>query len=175
MKLLDSQGRLLGKISVLDLGAILIILLVLLGIFVFPGTSTNSTAQVGVVTDTKTVEVEAIALGLKGREPEKFLKVGDKTNLIVRNQPYGQVTIKSVKVLTRMLAVPQPNGSLKALPDPREEEAFSRNMLLVLEGQGQLTKDGPVLGNQKIKIGNSIELEGTNYNFNVSVIDVRVK
>lgn len=173
MKILDSQGRLFGKLSILDVGAVLIILLVVVGIFFFPGTS-GSVAQVGGVT-TKPVQIDVIALGLKGRNLQSLFKVGDKVNIIIRNQPYGQIEIKDIKTLTRTLAVPQPNGTLKALPDPREEESFSRNMMFTLEGKGQITKDGPVLGNIKIKIGNTVELEGFNYNFNASIIDVRVE
>ena len=174
MKILDSQGRLFGKISVLDFGAVLIILMVLVGIFVFPGTNKNSVAQVGNVM-TQSVEVDAIALGLKGRYPEKLLKEGEKTQLIIRNQPYGEVDLKSVDFLTRKVAVPQPDGTVKALPDPREKELFSRNVLLTLEGKGRVTDDGPILGNIKVKIGMTIELEGRDYNFNASVIDVRVQ
>ncbi len=172
MKILDSQGRLFGKLSILDVGAALIILLVVVGIFFFPGTS-GSVAQVGVTT--KPVEVDVIAIGLKGRNTESLFKQGEKTNLIIRNQPYGQVMIKAVKTLTRSLAVPQPDGSVKALPDPRAEESFSSNLLLTLQGKGQITENGPVLGNIKIKIGTTVELEGINYDFNASVIDVRVQ
>lgn len=168
---LDKQGRLFGKISILDLGAILIIMGVIIGIFVFPG-ATGSVAQVQ--SNNKTIEVDVIALGLKGMNLPALFKNGDKINLIVRNQPYGQVTLKSSQILPRTVLVPQPNGSVKALPDPREEESFSKNMLFTLEGKGQLTKDGPVFGNVKMKIGNTVELDGFNYNFNASVIDVRV-
>lgn len=173
MKILDSQGRLFGKLSILDVGAALIILMVAIGIFFFPGTS-GSVAQVG-GTPLKPVEVDVIALGLKGRELQNLFKAGDKVNLIIRNQPYGQVDIKAAKMLTRTVVVPQPDGTVKALPDPREEESFSRNMMFTLEGKGQITSNGPVLGNLKIKIGTTVELEGTKYNFNASVIDVRVK
>ncbi|MFM7790507.1 MAG: DUF4330 domain-containing protein, partial [Microcystis panniformis] len=38
MKLLDSKGRLFGKFSLLDIGAALVILLTIIGIFVVPGT-----------------------------------------------------------------------------------------------------------------------------------------
>ena len=64
MKILDSQGRLFGKLSILDVGAALIVLLVAVGIFFFPGTSGGSVAQVG--TSFKPVEIDAIAIGLKG-------------------------------------------------------------------------------------------------------------
>ena len=77
MKILDSQGRLFGKVSILDLGAVLIILMVIVGIFFFPGTTRGSVAQIGNVIS-KPVEVEAIAVGLKGRNLEEMFKVGDK-------------------------------------------------------------------------------------------------
>lgn len=174
MKILDSKGRLFGKVSILDFGAVLVIFMVLVGIFFFPGTSTTSVAQVGNVV-TKPAEVDVIALGLKGRNPEELLKSGEKTQLIIRNQPYGEVTLKSVDFLDRKVLVPQPDGSIKALPDPRTEEIFSRNVVLTLEGKGRVTDDGPVLGNIKVKIGMTVELEGDNYNFNATVIDIRVK
>ncbi|MFM7561058.1 DUF4330 domain-containing protein, partial [Cylindrospermopsis raciborskii] len=47
--------------------------------------------------------------------------------------------------------------------------------LLTLEGKAQVTDNGPVLGNSKVKIGMPFELEGFNYNFKASVIDIRLK
>jgi hypothetical protein len=172
MKLLDSKGRLFGKLSILDIAAGFVIILVIVGIFFYPGSS-GSVAQVGVTT--KPVEVDIIVLGLRGRNPEALLKAGEKTNLIIRNQPYGQVELKAVELLPRTIPVTQPDGSVKALPDPTSELIFSNNILLTVEGQGQITDNGPVLGNIKIKTGTTVELEGMNYNFNASVIDVRVQ
>ena len=172
MAILDSKGRLFGKVSILDLGAATVILLVIVGIFFFPGTS-GSVAQIGVTT--KPVEVDVIALGMRGRNHQDFLKAGEKTNLIIRNQPYGQVDIKAVEFLPRTIPFTQPDGSLRALPDPTADFIFSNNILLTLEGQGQVTNTGPVLGNVKIRIGNTVELEGNTYNFNASVVDIRVQ
>lgn len=175
MKILDSQGRLFGSFSILDIGAALVILLVVVGIFIFPGSS-GSVAQVGV--PTKPVEVDLVVRGLNVRDPvtlfNEGLKEGGKTKVIIRNQPYGEIGIKSVKQLPRTVLVPQPDGTVKALPDPRAEQ-FSTDMLLTLGGQAQITKDGPVLGNKPVKIGVPIELEGKNYDFNATVVDVRVK
>ncbi len=173
MAMLDSQGRLFGKVSILDFAAALVILLVVLGIFFFPGAG-GSVAQIG---STKPVEVDAVVRGLNVLDPKGFiteLEREKKTNIIIRNQPYGQVEIKSVKLLPRTVIVPQPDGSAKALPDPRPD-GFSTDLLMTLGGQGQMTKNGPVLGNNKIKIGTPLELEGLNYDFNASVIAVRIK
>ncbi len=175
MAILDSKGRLFGKINLLDLGAALVILLVIVGIFIFPGTS-GSVAQVGA--KTVPIEVDLLVRGLNVRNPQQLVKEGftkgGKTNVIIRNQPYGQIGIKSVEQLERTLTIGQPDGSVKELPDPRKIN-FSTDFLLTLEGQATVTKDGPVLGNSKVKIGMPFELEGFNYNFNASVIDIRLQ
>jgi hypothetical protein len=175
MKLLDSKGRVFGKISILDLGAALIIFMVIVGIFVVPGTSGKSiVAQV----QTKPVEVDAIVRGLNVLNPESLMQgfqTDNKTNIIIRNQPAGQVEILKVQELPRNLAIPQPNGSVKALPDPRPEARFSQDMILTLGGNAEMTPTGVVLGNQKLKIGSVLELEGKSYDFNASVIDIRIK
>jgi hypothetical protein len=172
MKILDSQGRLFGRISILDFGAALVILLVIFGIFFYPGTS-GSVAQVGVTT--RPVTIDVLVVGLKSRNAKELFKPGEKTNLIIRNQPYGQVTLNNVDFLPKIIPVTQPNGTLKALPDPTADNLFNNNLLLTLEGKGQITETGPVLGNIKIKVGTTVELDGKNYNFNGTVIEVRVK
>jgi hypothetical protein len=175
MKLLDSQGRLFGKISILDIGAALVIVLVVIGIFFYPG-ATGSVAQIG-GGGVKPVEIDLIVRGLSIRNPQALLTEWDKTKktkIIIRNQPYGEIGIKSAQILDKLLAVPQPDGSVQPKKDPRVEESFSSNMLITLAGEATITPDGPVLGNNKLKIGTPIELEGFTYNFNSSVIDVRV-
>lgn len=168
MAVLDSKGRLFGKVNLLDIGAVLIILFVMAGIFLFPGPSgslANSDAN---------VEVDVLVLGLKSRDPKNLIKEGEKASFIIRNQPSGEVKIKKVEFLPRTAAAPQADGSLKAMPDPRSEEQFSVNMVVTLEGKGQMTDNGPVFGGTKIKIGTPVELDGSLYNFKPSVIDIRV-
>ncbi|MGC9504481.1 DUF4330 domain-containing protein [Baaleninema sp.] len=172
MKLLDSKGRLFGKVSILDLGALLVIAMVFVGIFLFPGTS-GSVAQIN--RPTKPVEVSVIVRGLSVLDPEGFLqnlREAGKTNIVIRNQPSGQVDVKNVERLPRTLAIPQPDGSVKELPDPRADELYSINMMLRLGGEAQITDNGIVLGGSKLKIGTPVELEGKSYNFNGSVINV---
>lgn len=175
MKILDSQGRLFGKLSILDIGAGLVILLVVIGIFFLPG-KTGSVAQIGVTT--KPVEMDVLVRGLSVRNPNGLIKEFEKNkkaNIIIRNQPHGEVEVTAVKRLVDELAVPQPNGTVKVLPDPRVEDSYRLNMILTIAGKATMTETGPVLGNNKLKIGTSVELDGPLYNFNGSVIEVRVK
>ncbi|MBD2090884.1 DUF4330 domain-containing protein [Microcoleus sp. FACHB-1515] len=174
MAILDSQGRLFGKVSLLDIGAALVILLVIFGVFFYPGTA-GSVAQVGA--QTKAIEVDAVVRGLSVAQPQQLMtdiKTAQKTNIIIRNQPYGQINVKDVKPLPRTVTVSQPDGSVRALPDPRPEMAYSTDMLMTLGGNANITDDGPVLGNNKIKIGTPIELEGQTYRFNATIVEVRI-
>ncbi|PZO57154.1 MAG: pyruvate/2-oxoglutarate dehydrogenase complex,dihydrolipoamide dehydrogenase (E3) component [Phormidesmis priestleyi] len=173
MAILDSKGRLFGKLSLLDLGAALAILMVVFGIFFYPG-ATGSVAQVNA--KTQEIEVDVIARGLTVLNPETFLSDLAKTKstkIIVRNQPYGQIGVKKVQALPRSVAVPQPDGTVKSYPDPRPELSYTADMLITLGGKAQITDDGPVLG-VPIKIGTPIEIEGQSYHFNVSTVAVRV-
>jgi hypothetical protein len=170
MALIDSQGRLFGKVSILDAGSLLVILLVILGIFT--GTS-NPVAQTQA--NLKTVEVEVIVKGWSVRDPEALIKAGEKVNLIIRNQPYGEVDLKSVKFLPKVVLAPQPDGGMKPIPDPLAEERLSTNMLLVLSGRAQEKQQGFVFGNSNVKVGNVLELDGRLFNFNATVIDIQVK
>ena len=143
MALLDSKGRLFGKISILDIGAALIILMVLVGVFFYPGTS-GSVAQVGATT--QPVEVDVMVRGLTSSNPDKLFETisnSETANIIIRNQPYGQVQIKEVKRLPRSTAVPQPDGSVKAFPDPRPELDYTIDMLITLADDAQITDNGP--------------------------------
>lgn len=169
MAIVDSKGRLFGKISLLDIGAALLVLLVIVGVLVPSFTGAQLSSNI------KPVEVDVIVRSVGSKDPKTLLKEGDKTNLIIRNQPFGAVTLKTVRELPRNIAVPQPDGSTKALPDPRPEADLTKDFLVTVAGDANMTDNGPLLGNSKIKAGTKIELEGFTYDFSdLYVIDVRV-
>ncbi len=171
MTILDRQGRLFGKVSVLDLGAILVILFVVAGIFLSPGNTGALRGQ----DKPQAVEADIIVRGLNVLNPQSLMtqfSPGSKLSFVIRNQPAGQVDIKTVRQLERTISTPQPDGSLKALKDPRPD-LYSTDMIVTVNGKGQKTKDGLVLGNTKMKIGSTVEVDQLNYNFNATVIDIR--
>jgi hypothetical protein len=172
MAFLDKKGRLFGKISVLDLGLVCLMLVILAGSFLIPGKSGQSAVQAQL--NTKSVEIDAIVIGLNASNPADILKAGDSTSIIIRNQPYGEIQLKKIQPLPKTVTASQPDGTVKAFADPRPESKYSNNLVLTLEGKGQLTKDGPVLGNIPVKVGVPIDLDGKLYNFRASIIDVRV-
>lgn len=176
MAILDSKGRLFGKVNILDLGAALVMLLVAVAVFLVPGTSGSSVAQLGV--ETKPVQVDAIVRGLTVSDPAALvqsLQDSKTVNVIIRNQPYGELEVVGVKELPRSVAVPQPDGSVISLPDPRPELDLTLDMMVMLAGEAQITDDGPVLGNNKVKVGTPLELEGQTFRFNAPVVGVRIQ
>jgi hypothetical protein len=174
MKIIDSKGRLFGKLSVLDLAAACVILLVVIGVFFFPGTPiTNSiVAQ----TKLKPVEVQVLVRGLGVANLDSLVeefKREKQADIVIRNQPAGKVDVISSSVLPRTTVVPQPDGSVKALPDPRPEITMISDMLLTLGAKAEVTSNGVVLdGSKKIKIGSSIQLQGDMYDFNGTIIAI---
>ena len=177
MKIIDSKGRILGKVSILDLGAACVILLVIVGIFFFPGTPV--TESIVAQTKTKPIEVKVLVRGLSVADFEGLqqeFQTEKTVNIVIRNQPAGKVELKSAELLPRTTPVPQPDGTVKALPDPRPEVAMIKDLLITLGGKAQITGNGAVLDNtKKVKIGTTIQLEGRNYDFNGSIIGVRVQ
>lgn len=175
MAILDSKGRLFGKVSLLDVGAGLIILMVVAGLFLLPGGSGSSVAQIGATT--KPIEMDVVVRGLTVSDPKAFvtaLQQQQKTDIIIRNQPAGEVNILAIKPLPRSVAVPQPDGSVKPMPDPRPELEYTVDMMITLGGEATVQDDGAVLAGSKIKVGTPLELEGQTYRFNAPVVGVRI-
>ncbi|MBW4440388.1 MAG: DUF4330 domain-containing protein [Plectolyngbya sp. WJT66-NPBG17] len=169
MAIVDSQGRLFGKVSILDVGAALVILLVVFGIFIFPGASGSAQGT------RQAVEVDVVVRGLSATNPKDVVKAGNTTNILVRKQPSGTAKLKEIKFLPRTVAAPQPDGTLKVFPDPRPELALTTDMMLTLANEVPIVDGTPVLGGEKVKVGTTIELDGPTYNFASSVVAIRIK
>ena len=177
MKIIDSKGRLFGKLSILDLAAACVILLVVVGVFFFPGTPL--TKSIIAQTQLKPIEVTVLVRGLGVANLDGLVEefeADDQANIVIRNQPAGKVEIIGSELLPRTTPVPQPDGTVKALPDPRPEITMIRDMLLTLGARAEVTNNGYVLGgSKKIKIGSSIQLEGNVYDFNGTIVAIEPK
>ena len=99
MTLGKPQGRLGNKFKLLDIGAALVILFIIFSLFFWPGPGGTAVVQIG--TTTKLIEFDVAVLGLNDLHPQANFKVGEKAKLTIQNQPSGEVTIQSVKVLPR--------------------------------------------------------------------------
>ena len=99
-----------------------------------------------------------------------------KADIVIRNQPAGKVEIVSTELLPRTTPVPQPDGTVKALPDPRPEVAMIKDIVMTVGSKAEVTNSGFVLGgSKKVKIGSSIQLQGNVYDFSGTVIAIDTK
>lgn len=177
MKIIDSKGRLFGKLSILDLAAACVILLVIVGVFFFPGTPI--TKSLVAQTKQKPIEVKVLVRGLAVTDynvlSQEF-EPGKQADIIIRNQPAGKVKLVDSKVLPRTTAVPQPDGTVKALTDPRPEVEMIKDLLITVDSTAEVTDSGYVLsGSKKVKIGSSIQLQGNIYDFSGTIVAISTK
>ncbi len=101
------------------------------------------------------------------------LKAGEKTFITIRNVPYTELEIVDVKAEKRKQMMPALNGKgFIAVDDIALTGVY--DAVVVLNDTAKITKDGAVVGGNKIKIGLPITLEGQNYRFGGTVSDLQV-
>ena len=67
-----------------------------------------------------------------------------------------------------------PDGKLVSTPDPNQKTFGSFDARFVLEGEGRKGADGVVFGNQNLKVGAPIELEGSSFRVSGTVTGLRL-
>ncbi len=172
MAILDRQGRLFGKVSLLDLGVLSAILLTLAGLLLVPGNGGYSIAQI-VTAENKPIELDTVIRGLSAKDPQQLVQVGDKVDIIIRNQPRGQVTVKAVEIKVPKDPLIKPDGTVISVPDPRATETYQADLIVTVVGNAKITSDGVVVNNEKMKVGTSIDLESAKYVLRGSAIAIR--
>ena len=101
------------------------------------------------------------------------IKKGDKTFISIRNVPYSNLDVVDVNADRRKIVIPTPTGQ-KVLTVTDESQPDLYDVVVTLTDIAKITKDGAVVGGNKIKMGLPITLEGADYKFTGSVSDLKV-
>ncbi len=102
---------------------------------------------------------------------EEFpIRVNDKTFITIRNVPYTELNVLDVKSEPRKTFAPASRNVL--VTDPSQPAVF--DAIVTISDNAKITKDGAVVGGNKIKMGLPVTLEGGKYKFNGTISDVRV-
>ncbi len=101
------------------------------------------------------------------------LKSNEKTFISIRNVPYSNLDILDVKAERKKTVLPILN-SKKVMVVEDVSQSYMYDILVTLTDTAKITKDGAVVGGNKIKMGLPITLEGQNYKFNGTVSDLKV-
>lgn len=102
------------------------------------------------------------------------IKVGDETFISIRNVPYTDLKIIDVKAETKKVVIPSSRDKQGFTLVDDYSQMFMYDIMVTVIDSAQITKDGAVVGGNKIKIGLPITLEGKDYKFNGSVSNVQV-
>ena len=102
---------------------------------------------------------------------EEFpIKKDAKTFITIRNVPYTELDVMNVNSQPRKTFSPVSKNVL--VPDPAQPAVF--DAIVTVKDVAKITKDGAVVGGNKIKMGLPVTLEGATYKFNGTISDVRV-
>jgi hypothetical protein len=163
------------RFSLVDAGAALAVLLAAGGVIWSPKLSGAVAKATGALRPvTVLVDVRGVAVA----DPAALMaeaRAKGKVAIVIRNQPHGSVAVKQVIPLQRRLSAVLPDGRVVSAPDPNQREFATLDARFVLQGEGRKTGDGVVFGNQNLKIGAPIELEGPNFRVIGSVTGVQLQ
>lgn len=106
---------------------------------------------------------------------EEFpIKPEDKTFITIRNVPYTELNVLKVSSEARQTAIASQKAKEQyiLINDPAQPAIY--DAVITISDTAKITKDGAVVGGNKIKMGLPVTLEGESYKFNGTISDVRV-
>ena len=120
---------------------------------------------------TSSITFQVYLRGVTVTGKEFPIKQNDKTFITIRNVPYTELTVTGVNCEPRKTFAPASKSLL--VVDPSQPSMF--DAVVTITDTAKITKDGAVVGGNKIKMGLPVVLEGENYKFGGTISDVRVK
>ena len=156
------------KFSLVDLiivGGVIIALLV--GIYTAKHFRQTSDKQIEA---TSSITFQVFLRGVTVTGEEFPVKKNAKTFITIRNVPYTELTVLDVTSQPRKTL--SPTGKYTLVNDPSQPAIF--DAVVTISDTAKITKDGAVVGGNKIKMGLPVTLEGETYKFNGTISDVRV-
>lgn len=98
------------------------------------------------------------------------IKTNEKTFITIRNVPYTELTVSEVSSQTRKTL--SPAAKLQIVDDPAQLALY--DAIVTVSDTAKITKDGAVVGGNKLKMGLPVTLEGKKYRFNGTISDIRI-
>lgn len=160
------------KIRIIDVVIILCVLLALgVGFFTYKHLRQTASKQ---IESTSKIAFQIFLRGVTITGRENPIKAGDDTFISIRNVPYTNLKVIDTKIDTKKVVMPSPNPKVPYTLVEDYSQAFMYDIVVTVIDTAKITKDGAVVGGNKIKIGLPITLEGKNYKFNGTVSDLLI-
>ena len=164
--------NLFAKLNIVDI-IIIIGVICALGVGLFTMKHFRQTADKQIEA-TSPISFQVFLRGVTVKGEEFPIKAGDKTFITIRNVPYTELSVNGVVYTPRQTAVPSAKSEKQyvLVVDPAQPAVF--DAVVSVTDIAKITKDGAVVGGNKIKMGLPVTLEGENYKFGGTISDVRV-
>ena len=147
-----------------------VIVALLVGFFTYKNFRQTAAKQIEA---TSQISFQVFVRGVTLTGNEIPMRANDKTFISIRNVPYTDLDIVDVKADRKKIVLPILN-SKKVMVVEDVSQANMYDITVTLKDTAKITKDGAVVGGNKIKIGLPITLEGKDYKFNGTVSDLKV-
>lgn len=158
------------KFSLLDAAIVLAIILGIAGFMLVKSGKHQTSSKI--IEKKSPIEFDAAFMAQAVTSKEPIFKVGDDAFITLRNVPYTKLEIAKVKKDRWKTTVYDKASNVFAVEDPSRPNLFT--YIVTLKDDALITKDGAVIGGNKIKIGLPIVIEGFKYRLKGVVSDVRV-
>lgn len=164
----------LKKLKIVDYLLIAgIILALLVGFFTYKGMHKTASKQIDAVSE---ISFDVFVRGITYTGKELPIKANEKTFISIRNVPYSDLNISNVKAERRKMVLPVLNTkntkTVIVVEDVSQANVY--DAVVTLTDTAKITKDGAVVGGNKIKIGLPITLEGADYRLNGTVSNIQL-
>ena len=166
-KLLDSLKK-FKPVDIIIIAGVIVALCV--GFFTYKNFRQTAAKQIEA---TSKISFQVFIRGVTLTGDEIPLRSNEKTFISIRNVPYTDLDILKVKAERKKTVLPILNGNKLIVVDDASQ-ANMYDIVVTLSDTAKITKDGAVVGGNKIKIGLPITLEGKDYKFNGTVSDLKL-
>ncbi len=160
------------KVRIVDLVILLAVIAALVvGFFTYKHFRQTADKQ---VEKTAKIAFQVFLRGVTITDSVSPVKAGDKTFISIRNVPYTDLQVIEVKTDTKKTVMPNPKGNPQFILVDDYSQIFMYDVVVTVIDSAKITKDGAVVGGNKIKIGLPITLEGPTYKLNGTVSNVQI-
>ena len=123
---------------------------------------------------TSAISFQVFLRGVTVTRQDFPIKNNAKTFITIRNVPYTELNVSEVTSMPRQTALPSSKTveQYVLVNDPSQIAIY--DAIVTITDTAKITKDGAVVGGNKIKMGLPVTLEGEDYKFNGTISDVRV-
>lgn len=167
--MIDTQGKLWGRINIIDLSLMIIVVAALSGFaYIFMGQSPLKQK----IQATGEASVTIAIRGARIQDPSIF-KVNEKVFLTIRNQRYEPVIISDIAMMPRKTVFLNSKDQPIIIEDISSPEL--KDIDVTFTHNAEVTDEGIIMGGHHMKVGNSVELDAFGYRFNGSIMKVDFK